>query len=335
MAVTLLTVAPSAMASCSTRPPVADVVRGQQHGMVLPTWDQDGYEQPDTDPALRAIAGVGARWVQIVPTWYQPTRTADQISPDEGTPSDRGVRNAISLAHERGLKVLLKPHVDPLDKTDRHQISPSNPATWFASYSTFITHYAEIAADLGVEEFAVGTELNGVSGDRARWLRVIESVRERYSGVLVYAAGTDYATVPFWDALDLVGIDVYRPLATGPTTDAGTLMRGWEPYRAELAAFAARVGRRILFTEAGFASQRGTVTAPWDWTLSREPAQAEQAAGYRSLLETFSDQPWWAGVYWWVWAVLKGEPHESLGFTVRGKTAEAVVREWWGTERAP
>ena len=188
-----------------------------------------------------------------------------------------------------------------------------------------------MAQRLGVEQFAVGSELASISDDRPGWLQVIREVRARYHGTVLYAAEPgEAARVPFWDALDLIGIDAYFPLSTAPTTDVSVLQRSWEPIRAEMAAGSARYGRKILFTEAGYTSQEGTTTRPNDWMLGTPPNESEQAAAYQALLATFSDQPWWEGVYWWVWNALPddGSDH-ATNYSPRGKAAERVIRDWW------
>jgi hypothetical protein len=64
--------------------------------------------------------------------------------------------------------------------------------------------------------------------------------------------------------------------------------------------------------------------------IGQTPDQAEQAAAYDALLASFSDQKWWAGVFWWVWNVLpdEGDDH-TLDFTAEGKAAEEVIRRRW------
>lgn len=302
----------------------------EQHGVALVTYSLDGYDSLETKSYLQGISRIGANWVQLDPTWYQARRDGSAITPQPNSPSDISVERAISLAHNMGLKVLLKPHVDLLDQTDRGTIRPAQPTDWFASYMTFITHYADLAARTQVEEFTVGTELAGVSSNRAGWLRVIQAVRDRYTGPIVYAANfTEYSKVSFWDAVDLIGIDAYWKLSDQPTADVTTLERAWAPIRAELNAFSSRQGRKILFTEAGYTSQRGTTTAPWSWAVSATPDQAEQAAGYQALLATFQHQPWWSGVFWWAWDVLPGGPVDPLSYTPHDKSAEQIVRQWW------
>ena len=64
--------------------------------------------------------------------------------------------------------------------------------------------------------------------------------------------------------------------------------------------------------------------------MSTVPAPDEQAAGYEALLETFGGEPWWAGVFWWVWVDVpqEGLP-AALDYSVRGKPAEDVLQRYW------
>jgi hypothetical protein len=302
-----------------------------QRGFALPTWEEGGYDGPSVDQNLREIADVGATWVELTPTWYQENRHTSEITRTPKTVSDAGLERAIALAHRYGLKVFLKPHLDlPIPGQDsRNNIRPDHPGTWFAAYTAFISHYAAIAERLGAEQFAVATELSSTTHDRAAWVQVIRTVRDQYHGTVVYAAGADYARVPFWDAVDVIGIDAYWPLSNVSTTDVHVLQRSWESVRAELAGLAAKHRRKILFTEAGYTSQDGTTTDPSNWRISKTPNQTEQAAAYYALLTTFSDQTWWAGVYWWVWNALPHTEAEPLDFSPRGKAAEWVIRGWW------
>ncbi len=303
----------------------------QQRGFALITYTPDGYQSPEMPNYLSQISGTGATWVQFNVTWYQAGTATDTIAAGAQTPSDSSVQRAISLAHEHGLKVMLKPSVDLLDLKFRGDIRPADSTAWFASYTAFINHYAELAARTGVEQLSVGAELAGVSGDRSGWLRVVTSVRARYRGPLVYSAlFGEYQHVAFWDVLDLIGVAAYWQLAEHPSTDVDALRRAWRPIVNELKAYAARTGRRILFSEAGYTSQQGTATKPWDWTISETTSQAEQAAAYEALLTSLQDQPWWAGVFWWCWDVpLAEHPNDPLGYTPHGKAAESVVRNRW------
>lgn len=305
---------------------------GRVRGMTLPSWSTDDYDSPRAEAYLRDIAHTGARWVVFTPTWYQRTTRDNEQRPTEETASDASLRRITALAHRAGLKVMLKPHVDLVDGSDRAGIRPADPAAWFTSYEKFITHYAALAHETGTERFVVGTELAGVSADAAHWRRVIAAVRARYREPLTYAANYDeYARVPFWPELDVIGIDAYWPLGDAPTADAAKLGRAWGPVTEELAAFSGRLHRKILFTEAGYTSQRGSTTAPYSWTVSKRAAPDEQAAAYRALLDTFTGRDWWAGVCWWMWDDWpdSGETPARLAYTPHGKPAEEVLRSHW------
>ncbi|KWX56727.1 hypothetical protein ASJ79_02130 [Mycobacterium sp. NAZ190054] len=301
---------------------------GQQRGFALPTFLVTGYDGPDVEQSLREIKALGANWVQFNPAWYQDGRTSSRILRTSKSVSDAGQERAIQLAHQMGLKVLLKPALN-LEGVGSNHIAPADHETWFGAYTEFITHYAAMAQRLGVEQFAIATELSSITHNREGWLRVIQAVRDRYDGPLTYAAGPDWERVPFWDALDLIGIDAYAPLSPTPTADVAALRRAAETYLDRLAAMAATHDRKILFTEAGFTSQQGTATDPSSWRISDVPSQAEQAAAYEAVLATFSDQPWWAGIYWWVWITPPFTEPEPLDFSPKDKAAEEVIRRWW------
>ncbi|MGE2836539.1 glycoside hydrolase family 113 [Mycobacterium sp. SMC-4] len=301
----------------------------QIRGFALPSWEVHGYDGPDVEQSLREVKALGANWVQFTPTWYQETRTSSEIYRTEKSVSDAGQERAIQIAHGLGLKVLLKPHLN-LAVHGSNKIRPDDRPAWFRSYTDFITHYAAMAQRLGAEQFAVATELSGTTDDRPGWLAVIQAVRDLYDGVLTYASGPDWEHVTFWDALDYIGVHAYAKLSDTPTTDVQALKRAAEPYVERLAALSATYNRKIVFTEAGYTSQRGTTTNPSSWTISKIEDQAEQAAGYETLLSTFGDQPWFGGMFWWVWINPPYSEPDVFDFSPKGKAAEEVIRRWWG-----
>ncbi|MET8445797.1 glycoside hydrolase TIM-barrel-like domain-containing protein [Streptomyces sp. NPDC005209] len=323
---------PAAAGHGGTRASRSHPAAPTMRGITLPSWYRTDYDSPAAPRYLRGIRATGARWVTFTPTWYQDRVTDASAHRTEETASDASLRRIVKRAHAAGLKVMIKPHVDLPGDIDRAEIRPRDRAAWFAAYRRFITHYAGLAAATGTEQFAVGTELAGVSGDTAAWTKLIEAVRAHYDGPLTYAANYDeYQHIRFWKRLDVIGIDAYWPLSDRPTTDSARLARAWTPIRTRLAAFAARQDRRILFTEAGYVSQRGSTTAPYSWTVSKQADTAEQAAAYRALLDSFEGRKWWAGVCWWMWDDWpnSGETPTGLSYTPRGKPAEEVLRRKW------
>lgn len=101
------------------------------------------------------------------------------------SPSDQSLRAAIRRARRQGLHVFLKPQVDILVGGWRGEItfsSESNWEAWFHSYRAFISHYARLAQEEGVELFSVGVELDAARHREADWRNVVQSVRELFRG---------------------------------------------------------------------------------------------------------------------------------------------------------
>ena len=307
----------------------------EQNGLIAPVWNSAAYGTDAFAELLEELVATGAEWVTLVPTWYQADLTTSEIQPawQDRTPTDDSLGAAFRLARSLGLRVTLKPHLDPAAGEPRAAIEPSDVDAWFASYASFIVHYAKLAEDLGADQFIIGTELAGTVGDTQHWLSVINDIRSIYSGPILYAANYDeYQRIEFWDALDAIGVDAFYPLAEEPTTDVERLVDAWKPIVAELAALSSDLDRPVVFTEAGYTSQVGTVTVPHDPWPSSVLSEEEQVAGVTALLRSFEGEQWFAGTHWWMWFDYVGDEFaKSLGHTPQGKPAEDVLKKAWSS----
>src|SRR5262245_17522294 len=81
-------------------------------GFSYPVWQREQYASPRTLESLARLADTGAGWVVIIPTVHTPGRRSSQVLEYDGTASESSLRLVIRAAKARGLKVLLKPHVD-------------------------------------------------------------------------------------------------------------------------------------------------------------------------------------------------------------------------------
>lgn len=301
-------------------------------GLAYPVWSPDAYAGPEVFAGLGEIAALGADAVTLIPTWYVDDTSGSLPSRDpEQTPSDLSLEAAIIEAHRLGMGVVLKPHVDLHNDGDRAEIRPTDPDAWFGRYRELMVDYAVMAERTGVELMSVGTELAGTMDQPEQWVETIDAIEASYDGPLTYAANFDgYADVPFWDHLDFIGIDAYFELVSEPTANVDRLATAWTPILDELEQFAGEQDRPVLFTEAGYVSQKGTTVEPWNWEISRDRSDREQAAGYEALLGATADRAWLKGVQWWMWDDLAdtGED-QSLDYTPHGKPAETVLRDAW------
>lgn len=296
-------------------------------GFNLPWWSRDGYASADAARALDEVAGAGAGWVALTPTLYVRDRHDSTVAEGRETPSDDSLRAAVRAAKARGLKVALKPHVDPRDGGARAWLSPRDPDEWFRTYRVPLLRWARLAREEGCDLFVVGTELSLLTlpPQRAAWRSLIAEARAEFRGPLTYAANWHSAAhVPFWKDLDFVGVDAYYPVAGGK--DRRLLALSWVPVRAELRALSALAGRPVLFTEFGAASQKGAALRPWEWRDYADADPDAQAAYLESFAAAFAGRPWVAGFLHWAWDpdTARGGPADK-SMSVRGKPAYAVL----------
>jgi hypothetical protein len=278
-----------------------------------------GWQRDVKAPVLRAPTGEAGLWGE----------------------SDRGVAITTALSRERGVATLLKPHIWTGRDTWRGELAMSTEedwATWFDQYETFIVHYARLAEATGIEGLCIGTELSATVHREAEWRRVIEGVREVYGGWLVYAANWNtFEKVPFWDAVDFIGVQAYFPLSEVATDDVDTLVAGWQPWLSRLQAAAQATDRRVLFTEIGYRTNANAAVEPWLWERQTEgggdaTGQRTQAACYEAFFRAAWHHDWVAGAYFWKWF-----PHHDRagggdddGFTPQNKLAQQVLADWYG-----
>ncbi|MDD3088613.1 MAG: hypothetical protein PHT95_01525 [Candidatus Omnitrophica bacterium] len=311
---------------------------GFQKGMGYVTWSQEGYMNPEADKSLEKLKETGTDCVSILVTWYQTNCWSNDIQPTEKTPTDESLVYAIRKCHEMGFKVMLKPHLDLLDTQDgswRGEIGclkEEDWDKWFDAYTKYIMHYVNMAVKEKVEMFCVGTELSTTATVKGyMWSDLIKKVRQKYNGLLTYAAHWDrYQDIRFWDQLDYVGINAYFPLTEDLSPSYQEMKDGWKKWLVEIEEFQERANMPIIFPECGCNSADGAAIRPWEHVARREANVELQADYYKALLETFWDKEWFHGLYWWYWGTVPGMGGKyNRGFTPQNKPAEDILKEWY------
>ena len=219
------------------------------------SWWQEEDRGDGGRASFGALADLGVNWISIhtwdpmqrgvhSPDWAAPRRPlVIQNLPEL-------VRNA----HAAGLKVMVKPHLEmrgyePTGEERRilrgsdeearrtlferfHAEREGRPRVWhndiemkteddwrawFSRYEEYLLSYVRQAAEAQADAFCVGRETDKTAIAReGDWRRLIARVRQGFKGPLTYSANFDgYDRIPFWDALDVIGISAYFPLASG------------------------------------------------------------------------------------------------------------------------
>ena len=315
----------------------------QYYGITHVSWSFNEYTFATATASRDDLAATNANWAGVLATWYQPNITANSMLSNFTTPTDDAVTQAIQEFHGKGIKVMLKPHVDVNDAAGswRGNINPSAPDTWFANYTQFMVHYAQLAESLGVEMLCIGTELKTVSGaaNQARWYGVIDAIRAVYHGALTYAAnatsaGDEFTSVSFWDRLDLIGLDGYFALTNKADPTLAELVAAWRGNlnRLDLVAtvtnFYNAHQKPIIFTEIGYKSSAGANTEPWNYNHVGAYDPTEQRNCIDAAFTVWSQwSSWMKGFFWWAWPV-PAPAATDTDYNPRGKPAADLLRAW-------
>lgn len=286
-------------------------------------WGGRGYSPVSSALVLDRLKGYGVNAIALVP-YGAAMKQGTRIRYNFGMERSELVASVTALAHQRGMKVMLKPQIWVRDAGFPGDIeipAAADRATWFAEYRQFLEHYSELAARIRADLLCVGVEFVKMSRNEAEWRRLIARARELYSGPLVYAAaqGEEFESIRFWDALDYIGLSNYYPLPDTLSTEE--IMR-------KIEAVQRKYRRPVIFAEAGFPSMKAPHRAPWDES-PRELSMTEQARCYEALLRAFYHKPWFQGVYWWkVGTDGHGGPQDG-SYTPWGKPAMEVLGKWY------
>ncbi|MDQ6422892.1 glycosyl hydrolase family 53 [Paenibacillus sp. LHD-117] len=301
------------------------------------------YRQPYAVDSLRNLRETGSEWIALSFWTYQDHVYSTSIPFDYGyTMTDRDIAFAVKEAKALGLKVCLKPVVNSRDGIWRAHIGFPDDAmgvpywdAWFKSYTNFICHYAELAEELGCEMFCIGCEMVKTESKSEYWRALIERVRSIYSGPIIYNGNHGKEEgISWFDAVDYIGTSAYYPVGKRPGDSVESMMEGWEEQKAKLAALSRKFGKPVVFMEIGCRSALGCATMPWDFLHKELPAsEDEQANFYQSALQSFWDEPWFAGFFWWDWSTklyALEEAGGNKGFDIYGKKAGDVLKQYYG-----
>lgn len=315
------------------------------------TFGQVGdYSGEKAQESMKLLADTNSNFVTIVFSITMPTKDSTEILYDKTCPwmaSDDDIKTAIKFARENKLKVILKPTVNCNDGTWRAHIEPNDWNKWWANYTTAMTHYAKLAQDLKCETLCIGCEMVSTEDMEKHWRTMISEIRKIYKGSLVY--NTNHGrenTIKWWDAVDVIGISAYYPVGTNNVAAAlaedvnkinnqssvEQMKKNWQPIKENLRKLSLKWNRPILFAEIGVRSAKGSSAMPWEYYNKFPLDLDEQARYYQAALETFWNEPWFAGFSWWAWNWYlhpKERALRSKDYCPYGKPAEQVVKEWY------
>ncbi len=352
--------------ACSSRPKQAftEVMQEKHKGVCWVGGDSVVLHNLDD------LSTTGVDWISQTPFMWQDGYDSPHLYYDNKRAwwgeRDAGIVHTTNLAHQKNIKVMLKPHIWIRNakgkwRQDLEMKSKEDWDKWFSSYEEIILGFAKVAEEAKIESFCIGTELHiATTRFPDRWRSIIKNIKEIYSGELTYAANwyQEYEQIDFWDALDYIGIQAYFPLSKKDSPNVDELKEGWKEHKKKMEAITMKFNKPIIFTEVGYRNTTNSAIEPWLWPGSEYNKDVTiddsfQADCYTAMLESFWDEDWFGGTYIWKW--FHGTPTESIEeklerrterakrraqqhgndefkdirFSPQGKVAQKVLQEWY------
>lgn len=293
-----------------------------------------------TNP-MQEVQAVNANWIAVIPYAFTTATKANvyfNTNQQWWGEKEEGVRTTIQLAKEAGVHVVLKPqvYIHGSWTGDLDYNTEAEWETWEKDYTDYIMTFAKLAEEFEVPVFCIGTEFKiGARKREQYWRTLIKQVRNIYQGKLIYAANWDeYMDVPFWDALDYVGINAYFPLSSTATPSIESLKKAWMPHKKAIRKFYNKTKKPIVFTEYGYLSVDGCAYNTWELegkVRQLKINETAQSNAIAALLDTFWEEPYWHGGFLWKWFpnMKGGEGYNNRDYTPQGKKGQDTLREWY------
>ncbi|HSY21436.1 MAG TPA: hypothetical protein VK841_04940 [Polyangiaceae bacterium] len=312
-----------------------------------------GYASEPYERSLDEVLAMGGNWVALTPFGRVADLLGTGVDLTFEAPFERNradLARAVEMAHAKGLRVMIVPHLWVETGRWRGEIDPSSDeawARWAASYRRFLLTWATVAERTHADMLSVGVELRSwVTTPRARsFAAIVRDVRAVYHGVLTYSSNwDDVGDAIILGGIDVIGINAFYPLAEKPNASFAELVEGARQIRKRVHALAETWHKPVVFTETGYTTRPDPAVRPWEWPDAMKDIhvdEAAQAQAYRALLAPMLEEPDFAGFFVWrIYADPDDASQEApWGFSPRGKQAEIVVRDafaagwacdpWW------
>lgn len=293
---------------------------------------------------IKPVLNIGSNYAAVMPFGFIRNKTSPSIVFNTQRQwfgeTAAGTKQYIGHLQNHGVQVMIKPQIWLWHGEFTGHLKMETEAAWAqleASYTNFIMEFAQVAQEMNVALFCIGTELEQFIVHRpGYWEELIGKVKTVFKGKLTYAANWDeYKRVPFWKSLDYVGVDAYFPVSESKTPTVEEAIAGWQPWKTELRNLSEAISRPIIFTEFGYRSTDFTGKEPWnsDHKITTVNLEAQHNAT-QGLFEVFWNEPWFAGGFVWKWFI----NHEKAGgkanaqFTPQNKPVEQIIKNYYSNK---
>ena|SRR5438552_9148320 len=297
--------------------PCGSKQRTFQMGVSFPDWGTMGYGESDVKwltelPVMQTKTA--ACWIEMPVLFEQATRTSTAVMAGPKTPSLSSFTYGIQRAHSLGYHIFVTPLFGVGDTEGWagviHFSTVEQEQQWFDSYWQALKPYALAAAQVGVEQFAIGTECVWLeqNAPSSLWNKLIAELRSVFPGKITY--DMDWSSLqthpPAWmhnSTLNTIGVSTYLPLTDTPQrVDPKQIFGLWKQrVKQAIDNFSEEVGKSMVLSEIGYPNSTDSLYHPWESHSTAPADQEEQAAAVGAALANIIPDQHVLGTFFWGW----------------------------------
>ena len=281
------------------------------------------------DAILDYVVGLGANSIAVTFPLYTDGATPSRVYADIETPSPTRVADVVARAHDRGLRVTVRPLIDEANIAEtpgewRGSIEPIDVDAWFDSYAAAIRPYFGV----GANEFVLATELASLQDESDRWSVLETEARSAFPGVISFTFNWDGFDSTHLPPLASYGIDLYPSSdlgddATVEQLTAGMLYALGQPPES--------VRRSLVIQEVGIPALSGVYQRPYHWGTDGGPIIEEIQAKWFTAACLAAEQSGVQGLYFWMLDSnvdpLQANPADQPPKSFVGRLGETSIRD--------
>lgn len=265
--------------------------------------------------------------VDLVWIMYAPSHSSDAVvTSAANTLTASNIAILTRIAQRDGLYVEYRPmmFVQATVDTWEGSIKPADPAAWFDRYYQANLPYLEMAQRYHINEYVIGTEMNGVSPD-PEWAAFLARSAKVFTGQISFTADGDRYFPPATQLppTKLTGVDMYEQLRLPPSASLDQVVAAYGRY---FAGVPAALLARTAIQETGIEARAGAYANPPNLGAAGQLDEAVQYNWFTAGCETVK-RFHLRGIFFWKVDLADypvSHPASSLS-TFEGKSGAAAI----------
>ena len=292
--------------------------------------DEIGY---DFSTMLDKLIDINANTVAICPSFWVDNATS-RITGYKDAPSvsKQIIADYCRQAKEKGLQVVLKPHVNGSNFTSFYNVNPTDYRAFIQNYGQWLTDLVRGCAEF-IDILSLTNEMDRqTKTNRDLWLNIITEIRLIKSDIILTNSSRtdDLETNVFLDKLDYIGWNCYLNIGDSleqsiefqkrnmffRNNDVNIVIRKSIEYN-----------KPILVTEVGTQAFQGGLSTPEAWSHGNEVGDYDYQIRYMEVvLRSLIVSERVAGTLVWTASGNTG----GFGFDILGKPTAKTVKAIYG-----